>query len=75
MYETIPPDRPRPYPYTVFNAGKCDGLPRREPRAGVYSRDPIEEAEKVPRESGTAIENSLRNRACYDLNRSRLWRS
>ena len=72
VYETIPLDRPRSYPYTVFNAEQCDGLPRREPRAGAHSWDTIEEAEEVLKESGAMIENAGKNRALYDLRRDRI---
>ena len=72
VYESTPLDRPRCYPYTVFNAEQCDGLPRREPRAGAYSWDAIEEAEKLLKQSGAMIENSGKNRAYYDLRRDRI---
>ena len=55
MYETVPLDRPRSYPYTVFKAEQCDGLPRRELPAGAHSRDPIEQAERVLQQSGATI--------------------
>ena len=72
VYETIPLDRPRSYPYTVFNAEQCDGLSRREPRAGAHAWDPIEQAERVLAESGAMIENAGKNRAYYDLRRDRI---
>ena len=72
VYETLPLDRPRSYPYTVFNAEQCDGLPRREPRAGAHAWDPIEQAEKVLAASGAMIENADKNRAYYDLRRDRI---
>ena len=72
VYETVPLDRPRSYPYTVFNTEQCDGLPRREPRAGTHAWDSIEEAERVLKESGAAIENAGKNRAYYDLRRDRI---
>ena len=72
VYETIPLDRPRSYPYTVFNAEQCDGLPRRAPQAAARAWDPIEEAERVLKASGAAIENAGKNRAYYDLRRDRI---
>ena len=72
VYETLPLGRPRSYPYTVFNAEQCDGLPRREPRAGAHAWDPIEQAENVLAESGAMIENADKNRAYYDLRRDRI---
>ena len=72
VYETIPLDRPRSYPYTVFNAEQCDGLPRREPQAAARAWDPIEEAERVLKASGAEIENAGMNRAYYDLRRDRI---
>ena len=72
VYDTVPLDRPRSYPYTVSNAEQCDGLPRREPRAGAHSWDAIEEAERVLKESGAMVENSGKNRAYYDLRRDRI---
>ena len=72
VYETVPLERPRSYPYTVFNAEQCDGLPRREPRAGAHAWDSIEEAESVLKESGASIENAGKNRAYYDLRRDRI---
>ena len=72
VYETTPLDRPRSYPYTVFNAEQCNGLPRREPLAGAQAWDPIEQAERVLKESGAAIENAGKNRAYYDLRRDRI---
>ena len=71
-YEIAPLDRPRSYPYTVFNAEQCDGLPRREPRAGTHAWDSIEKAERVLKESGASIENAGKNRAYYDLRRDRI---
>ena len=72
VYETIPLDRPRSYPYTVFNAEQCDGLPRREPQAAARAWDPIDEAERVLKASGAEIENAGKNRAYYDLRRDRI---
>ncbi len=72
VYETMPLEQPRSYPYTVFNAEQCDGLPRREPRPGAHSWDSIEEAERVLKRSGASIENSGKNRAYYDLRRDRI---
>lgn len=67
--ETVPLDRPRSYPYTVFNAEQCSGLPRREPPEGGPAWDSIEAAEKVLKDSGAAIENNLQDRVHYDLGR------
>ena len=72
VYETTPLDRPRSYPYTVFNAEQCDGLPRREPPTEAHSWNPIQEAEQVLARTGATIENSGDNRACYDLRRDRI---
>ena len=72
VYETVALDRPRSYPYTVFNAEQCNGLPRREPQAGAHAWGSIEEAERVLKESGAAIENAGQNRAYYDLRRDRI---
>jgi len=72
VYETIPLDRPRSYPYTVFNAEQCDGLPRREPQPAARAWDPIDEAERVLKASGAEIENAGKNRAYYDLRRDRI---
>ncbi len=69
VYETTPLDRPRSYPYTVFNAEQCTGLPRREPPKGALAWDSIEAAERVLKESGAAIENIRQNRVYYDLGR------
>ncbi len=71
VYETRALPAPRVYPYTVFNADQCDGLPRPEaPRTKVWAR--IEETERVLRESGASIEHSEENRAFYDLRRDRI---
>ena len=72
VYETVPLDRPRSYPYTVFNAEQCDGLPRREPPAKAQSWDAIQQAERVLARTGATIENSGNNRAYYDLRRDRI---
>ena len=69
VYETVPLDRPRSYPYTVFNAEQCSGLPRREPPAGAPAWDSIEEAERVLKESGATIEHVRQDRVYYDLGR------
>ena len=69
VYETVPLDRPRSYPYTVFNAEQCNGLPRREPVAGAQAWDPIEEAERVLKQSGATIEHVRQDRVYYDLGR------
>ena len=69
VYETVPLDRPRSYPYTVFNAEQCTGLPRREPPPGGHAWDSIEAAEKVLKQSGATIENVLQDRVYYDLGR------
>ena len=69
VYETTPLERPRSYPYTVFNAEQCTGLPRREPPSEAVAWDSIEAAERVLRESGAAIENIRQNRVYYDLGR------
>ena len=47
VYETAPLDRPWSYPYTVFNAEQCDGLPRRETPRDANSWNPTEEAERA----------------------------
>ena len=72
MYETAPLDRPRSYPYTVFNAEQCDGLPRRETPRDANSWNPIEEAERALARTEATIESSGENRACYDLRRDRI---
>ena len=72
VYETIPLDRPRSYPYTVFNAEQCSGLPRREPAAGVPAWDSIEAAERVLQQSGATIESVRQDRVYYDLGRDRI---
>ena len=69
VYETTPLARPRSYPYTVFNAEQCDGLPRREPAAGVPAWDSIETAERVLKQSGAEIEHARQDRVYYDLGR------
>ncbi|MYE06166.1 MAG: DUF1738 domain-containing protein [Chloroflexi bacterium] len=69
VYETVPLDRPRSYPYTVFNAEQCSGLPHREPPAGAQAWDAIEQAEKVLKESGATIEHVRQDRVYYDLGR------
>ena len=69
VYETTPLARPRSYPYTVFNAEQCTGLPRREPPKGALAWDSIEAAERILKESGAAIENIRQNRVYYDLGR------
>ena len=69
VFETVPLERPRSFPYTVFNAEQCNGLPRREPPAGGPAWDSIEAAEKVLKQSGAAIENVLQDRVYYDLGR------
>ena len=68
-YETLPLDRPRSYPYTVFNAEQCSGLPRRELAAGAPAWDSIDEAERVLKESGATIEHVRQDRVYYDLGR------
>ena len=72
VYETTPLDRPRSYPYTVFNAEQCDGLPKREPPAAAHSWDPIQAAEQALAQTGATIESSGKNRAYYDLRRDRI---
>ena len=72
VYETTPLDRPRSYPYTVFNAEQCDSLPRRETSRDANAWDPIEEAERALVRTGATIENSGDNRAYYDLRRDRI---
>ena len=72
VYETTPLDRPRSYPYTVFNAEQCDGLPRRETPRDENSWNPIEEAERALAGTGAMIESSGKNRAYYDLRRDRI---
>ena len=69
VYETTPLVRPRSYPYTVFNAEQCNGLPRREPPAGAQAWDAIEQAERVLKESGATIEHVRQDRVYYDLGR------
>ena len=65
----MPLDRPRSYPYTVFNAEQCNGLPHRERPAGAQAWDPIEAAERVLKESGATIEHVRQDRVYYDLGR------
>ena len=72
VYETTPLVRPRSYPYTVFNAEQCDGLPRRETPRDANSWNPIEEAERALARTGAMVESSGENRACYDLRRDRI---
>ncbi|MCY4481044.1 MAG: ArdC-like ssDNA-binding domain-containing protein, partial [Rhodospirillales bacterium] len=69
VYETMPLDRPRSYPYTVFNAEQCSGLPRRELAAAVPAWDSIEAAERVLKQSGAEIDNVRQDRVYYDLGR------
>ena len=69
VYEAVPLERPRSYPYTVFNAEQCNGLPRREPPAGAQAWDAIEEAERVLKQSGATIEHVRQDRVYYDLGR------
>ena len=69
VYQTAPLDRPRSYPYTVFNAEQCTGLPHREPPAGGQAWDAIEQAERVLKESGATIEHVRQDRVYYDLGR------
>ena len=72
VYETMPLERPRSYPYTVFNAEQCDGLPHREAAAGVPAWDSIEAAERVLKQSGAEIEHARQDRVYYDLGRDRI---
>ena len=72
VYETTLLDRPRSYPYTVFNADQCDGLPRRETPRDANSWNPIEEAERALARTGAMIESAGKNRAYYDLRRDRI---
>ena len=72
MYETVPLDRPQSYPYTVFNAEQCSGLPQRETPRDANAWDPIEAAERALARTGAIIENSSKNRAYYDLRRDRI---
>lgn len=72
VYETTALPSPRVYPYTVFNAQQCDGLPERSGREGAVQWDGHEAAERVFRESGATIEHSGANRAFYDLGRDHI---
>ena len=72
VYETHTLHSPRVYPYTVFNADQCDGLPKREARPGSYAWEGHREAERILKGSGAVIEHSGKNRAYYDLRRDRL---
>ena len=72
VYEIQPLTSPRAFTYTVFNAEQCNGLPARPERPGSYAWDKHEEAERVFREAGAAIEHSGKDRAYYDLRRDRV---
>ena len=72
VYETRALKRPRVYPYTVFNAEQCDGLPARTKRRSAETWDPVEKAEKALKHSGAAIQHSGDDRAYYDLARDRI---
>ena len=63
---------PRVYPYTVFNAEQCDGLPARPVRKGSHLWDRHEATERVFKHSRAVIEHSGANRAYYDLSRDRI---
>ena len=72
VYETRVLPHPRVYPYTVFNAEQCKGLPARTERRSAEDWDPIEAAEKVLRHSGARIRHTSEDRAYYDLARDRI---
>ena len=72
VYETKVLPHPRVYPYTVFNAEQCKGLPARTERRSAEDWDPIEAAEKVLRHSGATIRHTSEDRAYYDLARDRI---
>ena len=72
VYETRVLKRPRVYPYTVFNAEQCDGLPARTKRLSAEDWDPVEAAEKVLKHSGATVQHSGDDRAYYDLARDRI---
>ena len=72
VYETTQLDRPRSYPYAVFNAEQCNGLPRRETPRNANAWNPIEEAERAPARTGAMIESSGKNRAYCHLCRDRI---
>ena len=72
VYETKALPHPRVYPYTVFNAEQCKGLPQRTKRRSAEQWSPIEAAEQVLKHSGAKIQHSSDDRAYYDLARDRI---
>ena len=72
VYETKALSRPRVYPYTVFNAEQCKGLPARTKRRSAEEWDPVEAAERVLKHSGAKIQHAGDDRAYYDLARDRI---
>lgn len=72
VYETRVLPRPRVYPYTVFNAEQCNGLPARTVRRSAETWDRHEDAERVFRNVGAVVQHSGDDRAYYDLARDRI---
>ncbi len=72
-YERRKLERPRAYPWTVFNAAQCDGLPEREATAARQAGwDPVAAAERVLSGSRAEIEHNSQDRAYYNLGSDRI---
>ena len=72
VYETRALEHRRVYPYTVFNAEQCEGLPARTERRSAENWNPIEAAERVLKHSGAQIRNTGDDRAYFDLANDRI---
>ena len=65
--ETLPPEAPVVFRYTVFNAEKRDGIPARAPDARPQNWNPIEEAEQVLCVTGAPRSARIANTANQEL--------
>lgn len=72
VYVTEPLSSPRCFRYTVFNAQQCKGLPPEPSRPPAVSWQNHEEAERLIRRTGVAIDHTSEQRAYFDLQRDRI---
>ena len=71
-YKVIPLRHPFIRGYTVFNTEQADGIPPPERAAQTYDWDPVEEVDRLLRESGVKIVYNEGDRAFYSPGADRI---